>query len=436
MQVKQQLDQQGLSILPELRRSLSGDQELLVFNEHGTPIQNSGSAELSVQIKESTAPIIFQKVSVADDQHLLLGLKTSLTPHSPPGSGLRLHFDPPPPPPGFPSPETRQPGTPLNGLTAGPPLGQSLETDHPPPPGPQGELPASALLAIGISASLCFCMLITWYLLKPLRHLQQALDLAASGNLTERIRPLLGNRQDEIADLASSYDTMAAKLDNMIKQQQRLFHDVSHELRSPLARIQAATGLVRQNPEHGKQSIIRIEHETQRLDKLIDELLTLARLESGNSLKVQRLPLSAILDSLLQDTQYTAKCKDIQIDYQPSVHDPMIEVDEIIAMRALDNILRNATKYSPSQTTITVSTKIDEDHVILQISDQGPGLPPSQLQRIFEPFYRYHRDSQGSGLGLAIAKQAIEVHHGTLTIANNDPGPGLLMEIRLPISHH
>ena len=138
-------------------------------------------------------------------------------------------------------------------------------------------------ISIGILASLGFSALLAWYLAKPIRHLRGAFDAAAAGKLDTRIGPRMGRRRDEIADLGRDFDRMAHQLQILLGSQRRLLHDVSHELRSPLARLQAAIGLARQQPEKLDASLDRIERESGRLDELVGELLTLSRLEAGMS---------------------------------------------------------------------------------------------------------------------------------------------------------
>lgn len=292
-------------------------------------------------------------------------------------------------------------------------------------------------LAIGAFVSLFFSAGVAWYLARPLIYLSRGFRDVAAGRLATRLHPHVGTRRDEIADLTREFDSMAAQLQQLMASQERLLHDISHELRSPLARLQMAIGLLRQSPEDISAMLARVDRETERLDQLIEEVLTFARLKSGTAeFAVTQIDVIDILTAIVDDANFEAQAKGCVVRFSPSGPFITMAYGELL-YRAYENVIRNAVKFSPDHAEIKVRCGIEGERLIVQVEDQGPGVPADWLTEIFEPFKgtncRYSRNDVGFGLGLAIAKYAVERHHGTINASLGASGHGLQMEIILPI---
>ena len=337
--------------------------------------------------------------------------------------------------------------------------------DGPPPHETEGRgersrplrlFPFKPLMA-GAVASLFFAALLAWYFSKPIRHLRAAFEEAARGHLDTRVGNAIGSRRDELADLGRDFDSMAGRLGNLMRGQTRLLHHVSHELRSPLARLQMAIGLARQSPEKIASSLDRIERESERMDKLVGELLELSRLESGvTSIDREEVDVSELLKSIVEDARFEAEAMFGSSSTDSASSRPVIQLNEAarfilrgqpeLLHRAIENIIRNALKYSPPEGTISIdSSQAKEGVMRLLICDEGEGVPESELQSIFQPFVRGSTatNADGHGVGLAIAKQVVVAHGGTI-VAKNLTGnaqnlddnerakKGFALEIQLP----
>jgi two-component system OmpR family sensor kinase len=291
-------------------------------------------------------------------------------------------------------------------------------------------------LIAAILASLIFAFLLAWYFAQPIRHLKQAFDAAAEGNLDRRLSVAMGGRRDELSDLGRDFDRMTQKLRALMISQRRLLHDVSHELRSPLARLQASIGLAMQQPEKIHESLQRIAREGGRIDKLVSELLTLSKLETGvMHTRIEAIDMQDLLAGIIDDAQFEANAKNCRVIWRAKING-LVDGDPELLQRALENVLRNAVKYSPVDNEITLTTQLDETARKLTVSilDQGPGVPESELKLIFEPFYRgSNTNASGHGLGLAIAIRIVEAHTGSIIAGNREQG-GLKVDIVLPLS--
>jgi len=306
---------------------------------------------------------------------------------------------------------------------------ESKASPHGPPPSPL--LP----IGVGILASLGFSALLAWYLAKPIRYLRGAFDAAAAGKLETRIGPHMGRRRDEIADLGRDFDRMAGQLQILLGSQQRLLHDVSHELRSPLARLQAAIGLARQQPEKLDASLDRIERESGRLDELVGELLTLSRLEAGTSgTPDEDVDLVELIRDVADNARFEAEANGRQVSFCGE-GEFVVKARAELLHRAFDNVIRNAVKFTREGAAVEVVIAISEasDRLTVTVADRGPGVPESDLQAIFEPFFCGGGvKTAGFGLGLAIARRAIETHGGSIRALNRPEG-GLQVVIVLPV---
>jgi len=296
--------------------------------------------------------------------------------------------------------------------------------------GPSLMPPLAALLASLVSA-----FILARYLGRPVQTLRTALGALAAGDFSIRIGPQFQFWRDEITALGKDFDVAAAKLQELEESQRRLFHDVSHELRSPLSRMQAAFGLIRQNPGKLNGLMPRMEREIERLDGLVAEILTLARLGSGQPSAGNRQPIDIIdlLGAVVEDAAFEAAPRGMTIDYVPC-GSVIVPVDSELIYRAIENVMRNAVKYSHEGSTVTVRATISDDAVLaITITNVGHHVPPAEVERLFEPFSRHEEYSNvgGHGLGLAIARRAVELHGGTVT-ARSNPAGGMGVTLRLP----
>jgi two-component system OmpR family sensor kinase len=307
--------------------------------------------------------------------------------------------------------------------------GEPRRPRRPAPPPPPWEI----AIIVGI-ASFAVSGLLAWYLSRPIRALRWAFGAAAEGRLETRARPLMKGRRDEIADLGDDFDRMAEQLQGLVAAQRRLMHDVSHELRSPLARLHAAIGLARQDPARLEGSLERIEREATRLDELVGEALTLARLESGApEAAAETVDLADLVADVAEDARFEARAAGRSLALQ-SVDKLLVRGHSELLHRAVENVVRNAVKYTAGGTEVEVDLYMAGDRAVLAVSDRGPGIPPDELERVFEPFYRISGDTvQGFGLGLAIARHAVMAHGGHISAHNREAG-GLRVVIELPLA--
>ena len=264
----------------------------------------------------------------------------------------------------------------------------------------------------------------------PLAELRQAMTGFGQGDLSTRVAL---RRRDELGALGKRFDDMAAQIENLVDSQRRLLRDVSHELRSPLTRLRLAVDLGRSSPDPAK-AFDRIEKETERLNQLIGELLSLSRAEAEPG-SVDLLSVRA--DEILQDVveQCRTEAEAAQVTLRLHNSGPAtIRGDEELLRRAFENILRNAIRYTDSDTVVDVLLRPEEDSIAFEVRDHGPGVPESDLAHLFEPFYRVesdrNRERGGTGVGLAIAQRAVSVHGGQIEARNADPG--LVVAIRIP----
>ncbi len=290
-------------------------------------------------------------------------------------------------------------------------------------------------LGVALCASLIFSLLLAWYLTRPVRLLQRSAKALAAGDLSARVSQAMGVRSDEIADLGHDFDYMADRLENMVNTQQRLMHDVSHELRSPLARMQVALALARQQPDKLEMALERIEREAARLDQLVGELLTLARLDAGVGMEAEEgIDLAALLETVVDDANFEAsEERRVVLEYCDS---GSLKGRRELLRRAFENVIRNALKYSPKGAEVTVRGERESGQFKVIVCDRGPGLPEDQLAAIFEPFVRAGDAPTGArsgyGLGLAITRRAVEAHGGSVK-AENREGGGLCVRLSLPL---
>ncbi|HEX5126804.1 MAG TPA: ATP-binding protein [Rhodocyclaceae bacterium] len=290
-------------------------------------------------------------------------------------------------------------------------------------------------VAAAMLASLIFAALLAWYFSKPIRTLRAAFESLAAGNLEMQLAPAMGKRRDELADLGRDFDSMAQRIRALMDAQRRLLHDVSHEMRSPLARLQAAISLARQQPDKLEPSMERIEREGLRMDTLVGELLTLSRLEAGVvGSMTEEIRLGELLSDIVDDARFEAEVLGRAVELSGSC-EVVVSGNTELLLRAIENVIRNAVKHTVEGTSVTITSSYDEsmESLRLIVMDKGPGVPEAELTAIFQPFFRSGgaRSTDGHGLGLTIAKRVIEAHGGVIR-AFNRPDGGLRIEIVLP----
>ncbi len=306
--------------------------------------------------------------------------------------------------------------------------------------GPRG-IPVPGLI-IAIFSSGLICYFLAWYMTKPVARLRAATQRLAAGDLTARAGDPNSRRHDEIAGLVRDFDAMAARLETLVKAQSRLLNDISHELRSPLARLNVALGLVRQRSGPESAAMLeRIELEASRLNELIGRLLTLARLEDGEQ-HVPSTPvmLDEVVLNVAEDAEFEAQARHCHVRSDIPAGTWAVRGQASLLHSAIENVVRNAIRYTHEGTTVEIhlecKTTSSGSEAIVSVTDCGSGVPQDALEKLFQPFYRLDQDrgrqTGGVGLGLAITERAVRFHGGRVA-AFNRPEGGLLVEIHLPL---
>lgn len=305
------------------------------------------------------------------------------------------------------------------------------------PPGPL-DIPLPLVL-FGMVGGLLFAAVLAWYLTKPIQRLRGGFSQLAQGHLRVRLGEQMGRRRDELADLARDFDRMAERLQQLITSRERMLHVVSHELRSPLARLHVAVGLAQQDPRRLSATLERIELEAKRLDEMVGEVLALARADVGSPQCDDYLDLNSLVLTVASDARYEAQSSGVvvktDLGEEPCQEQPTVKGNAELLRRALENVVRNALRHSPPgrMVRIEVTPNWARRHFIIKVCDEGPGMEPKALDTFFEPFVQGHGwvDGQGFGLGLAIAQKAVQAHGGSIK-AQNRPDQGLMVIIELP----
>src|ERR1041384_5444862 len=281
-----------------------------------------------------------------------------------------------------------------------------------------------------------FCYWLARYLTTPIFKLRTTTNELAEGNLGARVATNLAKRRDEVGQLGRDFNVMAERLESMVKAQQRLLGDISHELRSPLARLGVALGLARQRSgAEANGALDRIERESDNLNEMISQLLTLTRLESGtDDRKRTEVNLAALVREVADDADFEARSVNRAVQVVSSDKCSIKGVEELLRS-AVENVVRNAVRYTPEGTAVEVALQRQNGHAVISVRDRGKGVPEESLEKIFRPFYRTEdaRDRQsggGTGLGLAITERAVRMHGGSVE-AVNVAGGGLSIQMRL-----
>jgi two-component system sensor histidine kinase CpxA len=313
-----------------------------------------------------------------------------------------------------------------------------------------------------------FCYGLARYLTSPVTKLRAATQELARGNLSARVVPALGKRRDELASLAADFDRMAEKIESLINSQRRLLGDISHELRSPLARLNVALELARQRSgADATTALERIQREAENLNEMIGQLLALTRLDSGaEGLRKAEFDLSQLVAEIVEDADFEARSRNRSVKLETRDRCRIVGSEQLLR-RAIENVIRNAVQYTAEETAVEVklecavkpkgeemvnevakfkvqSSKLigstaepdsNQRTAVITVRDHGPGVPQHGLAEIFRPFYRVDdardRESGGAGLGLAIAERAVRLHGGRVEAANASES-GLVVTIILP----
>ncbi|HZP13210.1 MAG TPA: ATP-binding protein [Nevskiaceae bacterium] len=286
---------------------------------------------------------------------------------------------------------------------------------------------------IGLLAIAAVALLAARRITRPIHGLRTATNELASGKLETRVPEQISRRPDELGQLGRSFNEMAERLQRLLESQRQLLRDVSHELRSPLARLRIASELARDEP--APTHFERIEQEAGRLEELIAQVLLVARLDSPMSAATREpVDITAIAQQVCEDAQLEANARKVEV--VATIRDGcQVSGRPDLLQSAIENVVRNAVRYTATGTTVEVDASCDAQQWRVVVTDHGPGVPEDQLAAIFQPFHRVssarERDTGGYGLGLAIAERAVHAHGGSIA-AQNVAGGGLRVEIRLP----
>ena len=302
-----------------------------------------------------------------------------------------------------------------------------------------GTHPYRRLLVVGLLGA-GLCLLLTFHITRPIRRLRAATADIAAGKLKTRVDRSVRRRHDEIGTLGRDFDRMAEQIEALVSAQRELLGDVSHELRSPLARMIVAIGLLKHaSPDEATEYITRINTEAERLDKMIGQLLTLTRIESGAELtQRETFDFTNLVQEVAADGDFEARAHGREVKVTRADACSVSGMPEMLRS-AIENVVRNAIRYTAEGSVVEISLERvtnDGDKACLRIRDHGPGVPKIMLAGILLPFQRVptiQNNSDGAGLGLAIADRVVHMHNGTIRASNADDG-GLVVEIILPVS--
>jgi two-component system sensor histidine kinase CpxA len=303
-----------------------------------------------------------------------------------------------------------------------------LVIDSPTPVGPWSPVPYYLWIVI---ATVVFCYILAVQLASPLRTLEHTVERFGRGDLGVRAA---ANRRDEFGKLARAFNVMADRIETLLTAERRLLQDVSHELRSPLARLEFAVELARTSADRDR-SLDRIKKEAERLSTLVSELLQVTRAENDpESRNLDEIALANLVRDVVEDSAVESEARNCDIRFSAS-EAVSVHGDRELLRRAVENVVRNAIRYAPQGTAVEVKLERKLESAVISVRDYGPGVPEESLSSLFKPFFRVEADRNrnsggGVGLGLSIAERAVLVHQGVIRARNADPG--LLVEIELP----
>ncbi len=295
------------------------------------------------------------------------------------------------------------------------------------------------LLAVLLTAGLV-CYWLASYVAAPVRKIRNAARRFSEGDLKTRVSPALGKRRDELADMGRDFDQMAERIESLMNAQWRLLGDISHELRSPLARLNIALGLARQKiGAVANGSLDRIEQEAVQMNEMIGQLLELDRWQFGERhLPRELVNLAELIRQIADDADFEAESQNRCVRFVSS-KDCLVECFPQLLRSAIENVVRNAVRHTDVDTSVEISLDYvyqkGVSQAVVTVRDAGPGVPEEAIENIFKPFYRVDqardRESGGAGLGLAITERSVNLHRGSI-IAVNAPVKGLIVRIFLP----
>ena len=291
-----------------------------------------------------------------------------------------------------------------------------------------------------VLAALVVSGLISWWLAikfaRPIKHIAEASSVRRGGHILPAIDSKVLNRRDEIGKLARQLRESGMKIQDLIKNQKDLLRDVSHEVRSPLARLQVAAETLELDSKD-KKALNQIKDEVTIIDQLVQDLLHLSHFDRPSvSHKIERFPLSDLVNECIKRTVIVAKKKNLSLKINPeSQKDIHITAIKLLIERALDNVINNAIRYSPQNGQITISFKKNSKYCLLKIHDEGEGVNDKDLEKIFEPFFRLdssrNRQTGGFGLGLSLVKRILDLHKGSVAAFNHLDG--FMIEMKIPL---
>ncbi len=302
------------------------------------------------------------------------------------------------------------------------------------------------LLSVALIVTGAVSYLLARSITRPIDDLTAATQKLAAGDLAARSSSATRARGDELARLGASFDTMAQRIHELIESRERLLRDISHELRSPLARMRVALGLVRQPGADAERQLARLELEIERLNGLIGQILSVSRLgAAGAELELERVDLGGLIETIVRDATYEAQSADRTVSWEPPARRIEVRGNPHWLGSAIENVVRNAVRHTPAGSAVKLGLVEEPGCALVCVEDEGPGVPADDLEHIFEPFYRSSgsagsagvasardRASGGEGLGLAITERVLRAHGGSVRALNRQSG-GLRVELRLPV---
>ncbi len=291
-----------------------------------------------------------------------------------------------------------------------------------------------AVLSVTILTAAVVSLVLARYVSSPVVRLQKASRALAAGALETRVGAPFTKRGDEVGTLARDFDAMAERIQALVESKETLLRDVSHELRSPLARIRMALALAeRRAGAESQPDLARIEREAERLDKLVGQVMTLTRLRTTETPRRDLVRLDKIVGEVVDDARF--EYPDATVDFV-AAGEPSLRGDADGLKSAVENVVRNALIYGDRSKPIEVRLESSPGSARIRVLDRGPGVPEADLERIFEPFYRTDKSrdhrQDGQGIGLAITARVMELHGGWVT-ARNRPEGGLEIALELPL---
>lgn len=291
---------------------------------------------------------------------------------------------------------------------------------------------------VAICVSGLICLLLTRYLVAPILSVRAISRELAGGNLKVRVSGRLERRRDEIGDLVRDFNTMASRIEQLVSQQRQLMFDISHELRSPLARLNVALDLEREK-DKSNPVLDQIEQDLNSMNEMIGRILTVAKLDAyAEPLSIEDVNVPDMVAEVVHNATFEAQRRGVTLRSSIPSSTSRVAGNAALLYSAVENAVRNAIAYTDPDTEVAVSVFISRDRqMCVCVSDSGPGVPESELESIFRPFYRVDesrdRSIGGTGLGLAIADRIVRLHKGAIRAKNNSP-KGLLIEIALPLA--